>query len=46
MSTPRDFLRAAPELGYANVERGARPFGAVVVNVMTIVTKILSPTLR
>lgn len=31
MSTPRDFLRAALELAYANVERGGRPFGAVVV---------------
>lgn len=31
MSTPHHFLRAAIELAYANVERGARPFGAVVV---------------
>jgi tRNA(Arg) A34 adenosine deaminase TadA len=31
MSTPHPFLRAAIELAYANVERGARPFGAVVV---------------
>lgn len=31
MSTPHHFLHAAIELAYANVERGARPFGAVVV---------------
>lgn len=31
MSTPQHFLRAALELAYANLERGARPFGAVVV---------------
>ena len=31
MSTPQDFLRTALELAYTNVERGARPFGAVVV---------------
>jgi tRNA(Arg) A34 adenosine deaminase TadA len=31
LSTPRDFLHAALELAYANVERGGRPFGAVVV---------------
>lgn len=31
MSTPQHFLRVALELAYANVERGARPFGAVVV---------------
>lgn len=31
MNTPHHFLRAALELAYANVERGARPFGAVVV---------------
>ncbi|WP_116809402.1 nucleoside deaminase [Steroidobacter cummioxidans] len=31
MSTPDTFLRTAIELAYANVERGARPFGAVVV---------------
>lgn len=31
MTTPHHFLRTAIELAYANVERGARPFGAVVV---------------
>jgi tRNA(Arg) A34 adenosine deaminase TadA len=31
LNTPRDFLHAALELAYANVERGGRPFGAVVV---------------
>ncbi len=31
MNSPQHFLRAALELAYANVERGARPFGAVVV---------------
>nr|WP_298725250.1 nucleoside deaminase [uncultured Steroidobacter sp.] len=31
MSTSDHFLRAAIELAYANLERGARPFGAVVV---------------
>lgn len=31
MSTSHSFLRAALELAYANVERGARPFGAIVV---------------
>lgn len=31
MNTPQHFLHAAIELAYANVERGARPFGAVVV---------------
>lgn len=31
MITPHPFLRAALELAYANVERGGRPFGAVVV---------------
>jgi len=31
MSTSDHFLRAAIELAYANIERGARPFGAVVV---------------
>jgi tRNA(Arg) A34 adenosine deaminase TadA len=31
LSTQHRFLRTAIELAYANVERGARPFGAVVV---------------
>jgi guanine deaminase len=31
MSSQQPFLQAALELAYANVERGGRPFGAVVV---------------
>lgn len=31
LNTPNEFLRAALELAYANVERGGRPFGAVLV---------------
>lgn len=46
MHTPEHFLRAAIELAYANVERGARPFGAVVVKngeiVATGVNEVIS----
>lgn len=46
MTTPQRFLREAIELAHVNVEKGGRPFGAVVVRNSEIIATGVNEILR